>query len=313
MSVPLESSVINVDGEIFSGPGAFQKATVSVFDRSFLYGDSLYEVARTYRGKPFGLSEHWDRLWESARLCKMDLPFGRDHLEAETLRTLDVFQRNFPGTETYIRVVVSRGIGKIGFAVQNLQSPPTVVLLLQPLEPPTKKAYQKGMRLRISERLRNPPEALTPAMKSGNYLNSLLAFLEAQEKGDEDAILCNSEGFLTEGTTFNLFYVKNNVLHTSPFEIGILDGITRRLLIAAARKNGLGVRVVRFPPDRLFSADAVFVTSTIREVFPVGSMDGKRLFKEGAPPAIVKKLLALFRAEVSHTLKLPLKEGPGEC
>jgi branched-chain amino acid aminotransferase len=168
---------------------------------------------------------------------------------------------------------------------------------VQPLNPPGQEAFEKGTALQIVQRERNSPRALDPAMKSGNYLNSLLAFLEAQEAGFDDALLADAQGFMTEGTTFNLFYVKRGIVVTSPLEVGILDGITRRHVIEVARKNEIPVREVRYPASRLHEADEVFLTSTIKEVFPITRVDQVRI-GNGKPGPTTRRLKALFEAEV---------------
>jgi branched-chain amino acid aminotransferase len=185
--------------------------------------------------------------------------------------------------EAYVRLIVSRGIGKIGFGKNCVLSPTQYVLIVQPLEPPTDAQFQAGLKMQISKRLRNDPRALDPAMKSGNYLNSLLAFLSGAEDGFDDALMCNSDGFLTEGTTFNLFYVKRGVLVTPPLEIGILDGITRRKVLQIAARLGIDARETRFPRERLYEADEVFLTSTIKEVFPITQVDDRKIGKGPGP------------------------------
>lgn len=263
---------------------------VSVFDRSFLYGDSLYEVARTQGRGILMLKEHLARLRESARLCLFspetlpDLHF----LESECIKAyrqwLLAWDKKFPGqmAQAYFRIIYSRGTTQIGFSRTQVIDGPKVFFIILPL-PPLKSEAQmivQGLKLKTVSRLRNSPQALDPAMKSGNYLNSLLAFLEAtQEKNKfeenkfEDALLCNAHGHITEGTTFNIFYIKRGIVVTSPLEIGILDGITRSLTLECAKNLGLPVRVTRFGPDRLHEADEVFITSTTKDVYPVTQLD----------------------------------------
>jgi branched-chain amino acid aminotransferase len=218
---------------------------------------------------------------------------------AECEKSLKAFQA-LPGmktTEAYCRIIVSRGTGKIGFGTENLLTPSQYFIIVQPLNPPTEAFFEKGYEFQVVKRLRNDPRALDPAMKSGNYLNSLLAYLEVTEHGAiDDAILCNLDGEVTEGTTFNVFYIKRGILVTPPLDVGILEGVTRRLIIQMALRAGIEVREVRFPRDRLLEADEMFASSTLKEVFPVLSIDGHRI-GTGKPGPLTRKLHGLFRKE----------------
>lgn len=288
----MQNAVINVNGQILKP----DEAKVSVFDRSYMYGDSLYEVVRTYEGgKVFGLDAHLKRMEKSAGLCRMVLGQSLAEYKTQMLRTIEAFyaaqgkQRN---GEAYCRIIISRGVGKIGFGLSCLTTPTQYTIIVQPLDEPTDAQVAKGMNLKIVERLRNDPRALDPAMKSGNYLNSLLAYLEAGAEDYDDALLCNYDGFLTEGTTFNIFYIRRGILATPPLDIGILDGITRRKVIEVAERLGYEVREVRFPRERLYEADEVFISSTIKEVMPVTRVDKKNF---GRPGSITLRLRKEFR------------------
>ena len=229
----MQNALVNINGKIFSS----REAQVSVFDRGFLYGDSLYEVTRSYDGSFFALDEHLARLEKSAALCRMQIAASRTQMKKETDRTLEAFQKLHPDCEAYCRLIVTRGVGKIGFGLSSVLTPPQLIIILQPLELPSLAQYKKGMKLKVSRRLRNDRRALDPAMKSGNYLNSLLAYLEAQEENYEDALLCNSDGHITEGTTFNVFYIRNGIFATPPLDIGILEGITRDIVLKILQKE----------------------------------------------------------------------------
>jgi branched-chain amino acid aminotransferase len=287
--------VVNVDGTILSDP---LSPAVSVFDRSYLYGDSLYEVARTYRGRFFSLEEHLVRMAKSAELCRMKLSQPLSRYREECERTLSAFHSKNGGreVEAYCRIIVSRGTGKIGFGEENLRTPTTFAVIVQPLNAPTDDRWEKGYRYRIVDRERNPKTALDPAAKTGNYLNSLLAYLEGTAEGFDDSLLLDRDGFLTEGTTFNLFYVRRGIVATSPFSSGILDGITRKQVVSLARTAGIEVREVLYPKERLYEADEVFMTSTIKEVSPVVQIDD-RTIGNGKPGPITRKLKELFRSD----------------
>ena len=318
----MANSIININGNLIAvySPDTdptegrqswlHPDARISVFDRSYLYGDSLYEVARTYGGRFFLLEEHLERLEASARLCHMELSQNRATLLGEIEKTWRAFKALpenstvHPNREAYLRIVLSRGSGKIGFAKECVKSPTTFTLYMQPVEEPTAEQRQKGMHLWVAARLRNDPRALDPAMKSGNYLNSLLAYLEAQDASNsaaptgpyDDALLCNADGHITEGTTFNIFYVRRGIVVTPPLDIGILDGITRRKVIELARQHSYPVREVRFPKERLYEADEVFLTSSVREVFAVTALDGRKISR-GKPGPITRHLEALYQAQ----------------
>jgi branched-chain amino acid aminotransferase len=295
----LPNVVLNVNGTIVNDPLA---PTIPAFDRSYLYGDSLYEVVRTYRGRFLYMEDHLMRMAKSAELCHLRLSQPLSFFRDECEKTLKAFQAQ-PGmkeTEAYCRVIVSRGTGKIGFGTENLLSPTTFAVIVQPLNPPSATQWEEGFRYGVVERIRNDKRAMDPAAKTGNYMNSLLAYLEAAEAGYHDALLVDSQGFLTEGTTFNLFYVRRGIIATSPFSSGILDGITRKHVIRLAREAGLEVREVLFPKERLYEADEVFMSSTIKEVHPVVEIDGKKIGKgkgAGKPGPITRKLKALFHAD----------------
>jgi branched-chain amino acid aminotransferase len=294
-------TLINLNGKMMDP----SEAMVSVFDRSFLYGDSLYEVVRTYQGKPFRLKEHLIRMEKSAKLCQMRFSQTSAEYEREILRSIEAFRAQ-PGQsneDVYVRIVVSRGSGKIGFGLGNLETPTLYVILVEPISLFPNKPFDQGTKLQISSRIRNHPKALDPAMKSGNYLNSLLAYLTAAEEGYDDALMIDQQGFLTEGTTFNLFYVKRGIVASAPLDVGILDGVTRRAIMNLCIELGLPFREVRFPKQYLYEADEVFVSSSLKEVLPVLDLDGKKIGRGKAGP-ITRRLKEAFDRLVQEELKL---------
>lgn len=294
-------TLINLNGQ-FLDPA---DAKVSVFDRSFLYGDSLYEVVRTYQGKPFRLKEHLVRMEKSAKLCQMRFSQTLAEYEREMLRSIEAYRAQ-PGKQdedVYVRIVVSRGSGKIGFGLGNLESPTLYAIIVEPISMFPNKPFEKGTKLQISERIRNHPKALDPAMKSGNYLNSLLAYLSAAEAGYDDALMVDQQGFMTEGTTFNLFYVNRGIVATAPLDVGILDGVTRRAILNLCIEQGIPCREVRFPKEYLYEADEVFVSSSLKEVLPVLDLDGKKIGNGKAGP-VTRKLRDAFDDLVRRELSL---------
>ncbi len=302
----MENAIVNVNGAFLSSPSA---PAVPVFDRSYLYGDSLYEVARTYQGKLYALNDHLVRLAQSAELCHLKLDRPLSHYRDECEKSVREFYSRPANRkkEAYCRIVISRGVGAIGFARTQVKTGTTYAIIVQPLNPPDENKWKTGYHFKIVERERNHPHALDPAMKSGNYLNSLLAFLEATDAGAEDALMCDRDGFMTEGSTFNIFYVKRNIVVTPPLGVGILEGITRRKILTLARKLGLETREVRFPPSRLFEADEVFMSSTIKEAFPVTKLSqGSTTHKigNGKPGPITRQLKDAFLQSLPAELSI---------
>ncbi|MGK5089769.1 aminotransferase class IV [Bdellovibrionota bacterium FG-2] len=311
----MENVVVNVNGTIHVFSSLQReieapKAVVSVFDRSFLYGDSLYEVFRSHGGVFLQLDEHLGRLYKSAALCRMKVSQDLATLKTQVVRTYAEFQSSCEKRcDAYCRLVLTRGVGRIGFGEECVLTPTQVIIIIQKIELPSEAQINKGLSLQISKRIRNHPNALDPAMKSGNYLNSLLAYLEAtSEKYPEkydDALLCNSDGHITEGTTFNIFYVKRGILVTPPLEIGILDGTTRRAVLEVAHELKIPVREVRFPKERLFEADEVFATSTTKDVFPVTKVEQQRV-GSGKPGLISLRLRRALQAALIKSANKPL-------
>jgi branched-chain amino acid aminotransferase len=281
MQNAVQNAVVWVNGKILNP----SEAKVSVYDRSYLYGDSLYEVVRTYHGRFFAMKEHLARLHASARLCHFDVTQSDAEIIQACESSLQAFQKfvRQPQADAYCRIIVSRGEGKIGFGKNCLTTGSLVTVIVQPIEAPTDAKRREGIRLRFAERIRLDRRALEPAIKSGNYLNCLLAYLEAVEATGEDALLCDGDGFVSEGTTFNVFYVKRGILVTPPLDIGILEGITRRLVIEIARKNGIPVREARFPRERIYEADEAFLTGTIKEILPIREIEGRRIGTDHRP------------------------------
>ena len=288
----MENTIVNLNGKILSP----ELAQVSAFDRSFLYGDSLYEVVRTYHGIPYKLEEHLQRLEKSALLCRMTLGQSLHLYAKEIQRSIQAFHEQNFGNDVYCRLIVTRGSGKIGFDLSCLNTPTQYVIIVQPIEWFAPKNFEKGLKLKITNRRRNDRKALDPAMKSGNYLNNLLAYLEASAEGFDDAILCNLDDFVTEGTTFNVFYVRRAVIATPPLNVGILAGITRDRVIQICHQTALPIREIVFPKQRIYEADEVFATSTLKEVYPVTTIDEYQI-GDGRPGPLTRKLNEIFHQE----------------
>jgi branched-chain amino acid aminotransferase len=278
--------LVNLNGALLPP----DRAHISVFDRGFLYGDSIYEVVRTYGGRVFELEAHLDRLERSATRIGMALPWPRAELEHQLDLTL--LAAALPG-EAYARLVITRGEGEISLD-PALAERPTVVILVQELHPPPEETYQQGVRVELVGVRRNLREALDPAAKTGNYLNSILALREAKATGAYEGLMLNREGQLTEGSTSNVFVVKGGALATPPLEAGILEGVTRRVVLNLASQLGIPAAERPLLPEDLLGADEAFLTSTIREVLPITRV-GERPVGAGAPGPVTLRLLSAFR------------------
>jgi branched-chain amino acid aminotransferase len=246
------------------------EACISVYDRGFLYGDSVFETLRAYGGKPFMLSAHLHRLERSANALSIKIPLSYDELRSAVFTTL---QENSL-EEAYVRVMVSRGVGPPGYD-PTVETTPTLVIIARELTPPAGDLYAGGVKLLISSIRRNHSQTLDPAIKSGNFLNNILAKAEASRAGAYDAIMLDLQGHLAECTSSNIFFVKDGVLHTPSLRVGILDGITRGLIIEQGRERGVEVHEGEYTLERLLEADEVFITNTTTEVMPVRGVNEK--------------------------------------
>jgi len=268
-----------------------EEARVPALDRGFLFGDSVYEVIRTRRGVPFLMEAHFRRLQASAARLGFSLPFDLPGLAREIRRGLE--GAGYP--DAYIRIVVSRGFGPPNIDPRLVEGGPSWVLMFRELHVPTREEYEKGIAAAVPQVRRNDREALDPAIKSGNYLNNILALKEAIERGAQEAILLNREGHVTEATTANIFLVEKGTYLTPPLGEGILSGITRAMILERAAAEGLPLREETLPLDRLRRAEELFLTSTTRDILPITTLDGKPV-GDGRPGPATKALMERFRA-----------------
>ena len=266
-------------------------ARVGVFDRGFLYGDSVYEVVRTVGGRPFALGEHLDRLEGSASRIALVLP-PRDLIDRAVYEVIGALGL----ADLYVRIVVTRGAGPIGLDPALAEHPALIAIAL-PLVRPDEALYRNGAEVAIVSPRRNSPGAVDPMVKSGNYLTSVIAAAEAKKKGAYEAVMCDAAGRIAEGASSNLFVVRGGRLATPPLSVGLLEGITRRHVIALAR--GLGFYVDEAPlwQSDLEAADEAFLTSSIRGVMPVSRAEGKPIGK-GRPGPITLRLSAAYDDEM---------------
>lgn len=242
-------------------------------NRSFLYGDAIYEVWRTYDGVLFAWEEHWRRLGRSAAALCLTLPFSADELFAEIRRTAAAFlDREKSAHELYVRVQVSRGCGPIGLDTELAGSPDFVILVQENREHSAGK-LQAGLRLEIAGLRRNPPEALNPAWKTGNYLNNILCLREARASGADEVVITNLAGEIAEAAVSNIAFVRAGTVVTPPLSAGILAGITRELLIReVAPAAGIPVVEESIQPDRLAGMQECFLLSSTKDLTPVAAI-----------------------------------------
>lgn len=248
------------------------QAKISVFDHGLLYGDGVFEGIRAYDGLVFKLKEHLDRLYESAHTLLLKIPLEREGMTGSIVKTL---QRNRL-RDAYIRVVVTRGVGDLGLDPEKCKHP-TVIVITDKIVLYPDRLYKNGLEIITVPTTRNLPEAVNPALKSLNYLNNILAKIEASHSGHLEALLLNHQGYVAECTGDNLFMVKNGTLLTPPTYVGALKGITRGAILEIAKRTKVPVEETILTRHDLFNADEVFLTGTAAEVIPVVKIDGRTI------------------------------------
>lgn len=274
---------IYINGEFYPK----EEAKISVYDHGLLYGDGIFESIRAYNGIVFKLNEHIDRLYESAKSLKINIPLTKEEIVNAVLETL----RKNELTDAYIRIVITRGEGPMGVDPRNCRKP-TIIIIAEKREPLFGREI-KGISAIISSIRRTPIWALDPRIKSLNYLNNVLAKIEAIEAGVEEAIMLNEMGYIAEAPTENIFIIKDNKILTPPYTAGILKGITRDVVIRLAKELGYIVEERDITPHDLYNADEVFVTGTAAEIVPIVKING-RIIGAGDVGPIVKKLITKY-------------------
>lgn len=283
-----DQTIVNMNGAILKP----EEATISIFDRGFLYGDSIYEVTRSYEGKILYLDEHIERFFNSAKILSLKIEYTHAEIKAEVEKTFKAL--NVPNA--YLRFMITRGVGEIGLDISKVYKN-NLVIIARAQKPNPETWYKDGVHFIITSVVRNSKDSLDPMAKSGNYLNSILAYIEAKQKNAYDAIMLNKDGHVTEGTTNNIWMVKNNTIYTAPLTVGILKGITRDAVFEICQKNGLQIIEKVFKVDELYNADECFFTSSIREVVPITKIDDKKI-GSGKPGELTIKVLQLYQAYI---------------
>jgi branched-chain amino acid aminotransferase len=282
----ISSLKVYVNGSFVPGPDA----SISVFDRGFLYGDAVFEGIREYGGRVFKLDEHIDRLFESALVINLRMPLSKDALKGAVVETL----RRNELRDAHIRTIVTRGRGEMGVD-PGVSLTPTVIIFAHPWAP---FLGASGIRMKTVAVRRVPPQSLDSRVKSVNYLNSVMAKIEARAAGADEALILDLNGYVTEGPGENFLIVKGGAV-ISPTTINILDGVTRRTALALATEAGFATLERNLTLGDVYTADEAFVTGTGCEIVPVVEVDGRPI-GSGKPGPITLRLMTAFRELVSR-------------
>ncbi|WP_053984684.1 branched-chain-amino-acid transaminase [Niameybacter massiliensis] len=280
------SRIIYLDGKYVPE----EEATVSVFDHGVLYGDGVFEGIRAYNGRIFRCEEHIDRLYNAAKAIMLEIPLTKKEMTEVLLETC----RKNDLKDGYVRLVVTRGKGDLGLNPKSCKVA-TVFCIAGSITLYPDEMYTKGMPIITAVQRRNKATIVDPQVKSLNYLNNILAKIEANRAGVPEALMLNNDGIVAECTGDNIFIVKDNVIYTPPIHVGILDGITRSTVIELARKMGYIVEEKEFTLFNVYSADECFLTGTAAEAIPVTSVD-ERIIGDGVAGKVTTEILAAFKA-----------------
>ena len=291
----MQQLTIYIDGQFYPEP----EAKVSVFDHGLLYGDGIFEGIRFYNGRVFKLTEHLERLWDSARAIMLNIPMSIEEMEAATLETI----RKNNLRDGYIRLLVTRGKGNLGLSPDRCPKASVIIIAATiQLYPP--EAYERGMTVVTCATRRVAPGALSPAVKSLNYLNNIMAKIEANMCKADEGLMLNEEGYVAECTGDNIFIVKRGEIFTPPVYAGSLRGITWQAVLDIAAELGLKVTVQQLTRYDLYTAEEFFLTGTAAEVIAAVKLDN-RIIGDGKPGPITNKIIARFR-ELTQSTGTPI-------
>jgi branched-chain amino acid aminotransferase len=290
---------VYIDGHFYDE----SEAKISVFDHGLLYGDGVFEGIRMYHNRIFKLREHIERLYWSAKAILLDIPMTQDELMRACVETCQANGLR----EGYIRLLVTRGRGTLGLDPRRCPKP-SVVVIASTIQLYPEKYYQEGLQIVTVPTTRNLVNSVNPAIKSLNYLNNILAKIEANQAGVEEAIMLNTEGFVAECTGDNLFIVHKGRLLTPPLSSGALYGITRGTVIDCAKELGITFAEPNLTRYDVYIADEMFLTGTAAEMVPVVRVDG-RVIGNGKPGKITERLTAAFRAKTATDGEIIFPEG----
>ena len=286
---------IYIDGKFL--PEA--EAKVSVFDHGLLYGDGVFEGIRFYNGRVFKFDEHLTRLWESARAICLNIPLSREEMSAATLETIR--QNNL--RDGYIRLLVTRGVGNLGLSPDRCPRA-SVIIIAATIALYPEEQYERGLTVITCGTRRMSPAALSPAVKSLNYLNNILAKIEANQAGAGEGLMLNEQGYVAECTGDNIFILKRGELLTPPISAGALRGITREVVFEIAREFGIPVREPEITRYDIYTCDECFLTGTAAEIIPMVRLDSRDL-GNGKPGPVTARFIARFR-ELTQSSGTPI-------
>lgn len=284
----MPSPRVSIGGQIVSK----DDAKISVYDHGLLYGDGVFEGMRIYSGKIFRLQEHLERLWLSARAIRLDIPISMDQMAEDCNKTVAA-----AGYEDgYVRLVITRGAGTLGIDPNRCEDP-QVIIIVDKISLYPQEYYDNGLELITSSTIRNHPAAISPRVKSLNYLNNVLAKMEGAQAGCVEALMLNHKGEVAECTGDNIFIVSRGVVKTPPTDAGILEGITRQVVLELAASLGIPAEESTLTRHDLFIADECFLTGSAAEVVPVVKLDSRKI-GDGKPGEITQKLIVAFKQHV---------------
>lgn len=285
------SNIIYLDGQFVPK----EEAKISVYDHGLLYGDGIFEGLRVYNGRIFKLEEHVDRLYESAKSILLNIPMTRQEMIDAHVETV----RRNGFRDVYIRSIVTRGVGSLGIDPRSCPKA-SVIIIVDKISLYPAELYQKGIDVVTVPTRRTAIDALTPRVKSLNYLGNVMAKMEVVRAGAFGGIMLNNDGYVTEGTADNIFVIKKGVLYTPPTHVGILQGITRDTIMEIAAQTGYTVKEQVMTRHDLYIADEIFFTGSGAEVIPVINVDG-RVIGDGKPGKITWHFIEAYRNLVNST------------
>jgi branched-chain amino acid aminotransferase len=276
---------IYIDGQFFPE----EQAKISVFDHGLLYGDGVFEGIRFYNGRVFRMREHLDRLWDSARAIRLEVPLSRHEMEAALLETIR--QNGF--RDGYVRLIITRGIGNLGLSPDRCKRAGVIIIAAQ-ISLYDESLYQRGLEVVTCATRRVSPAALSPSIKSLNYLNNILAKIEATQAGAGEGLMLNEQGYIAECTGDNLFILKHGELFTPAIHAGALRGITRAVVFEIATEFGMKVNEPNLTRYDVYTADECFLTGTAAEIIPVVCLDDRPI-GDGTPGPVTLRFIERFR------------------
>jgi branched-chain amino acid aminotransferase len=290
-----KKSLIYIDGKFYSE----NEAKVSVFDHGLLYGDGIFEGIRFYNGRVFRLEEHLERLWDSARSICLQVPISQRAMSEALLETI----RQNDLRDGYIRLIVTRGVGNLGLNPEQCKKPSVIIITAQ-IALYSEEMYRKGLTVVTVATRRTNPSALNPAVKSLNYLNNVMARIEANQANADEALMLNDEGNVAECTADNVFIIKRGQVFTPPITAGALRGVTRAVVFEIAAETGIKVVEADITRHDVFVADEAFLTGTAAEIIPLVKADGRPI-GTGKPGPITTRMISRFR-EITRETGTPI-------